>query len=743
MRRQASGADARLPTRRNFRKSLYVSSVFLAVAPLVCVSQQPSDVGPESLQEVQITAKHLIVETKIDRKVYTLDATAKALNNSLSDLLNNIPSVDVDSEGVVSLRGSTGVTILVNGKPAPQFSGAAAAQNILTMSSSGIQSIEVLTAPPVQFTAQGAAGIINIVTKEEFKDLISGTIQASVGDDDRAFANANVAYHSGPLSLTLNAQDRHDVRERVFRSDLAAQGSDAEDAIVNSSSSTNESIFRRTPSAGIDAKYAFNDPNSVELSVEATDFQSHRYLAQQNSEMQPGGIVVSDSVGSTAGHNRDTDVDESLIWTHKFERPTEELSVSLERSTESPAESYLNTTAEILPPSPIQMTEVATSETFSDTQGAIDYTAPLSREQTLKVGYSSEKGVVHDSNTGSDLDPVSGISTPDPLLSNQFAYERTINAAYASYEIKNSAATWDGLIGVRDERVWSQIDDSTDAIVTTTARNSLFPNVHLMHLVSNAVTLTLGAGRRITLPDADSLNPYVFREYSPNLGAGNPQLQPAISTSYELGCNVSLHDATYGVTAYYRDTADARTIQVSALGNGLTLSTPANFDHINASGLEFSADGALLQKLSYSVSGNLFYNQVVPQTVDSTSVRTTTGLNGKIKLTYRRVAGEAIQVSYVRRDRNLVSQGYVAGTNIVNAGLQHQFTHDWAMVATVSDILNDQYYQRSLSTPTFTQQYSRYTRGQVLYIGAIYSFGVPSKSPKLEYEKPDIDNPIN
>src|SRR5271170_4486791 len=92
--------DARLSTRKSLRKSLYVWSVILAGAPLTCVSQQPSGVAPADLEEIQVTAKHLIVQTKIDRKVYTLDETAKALNNSLSDLLNNISSVDVDSEGV-------------------------------------------------------------------------------------------------------------------------------------------------------------------------------------------------------------------------------------------------------------------------------------------------------------------------------------------------------------------------------------------------------------------------------------------------------------------------------------------------------------------------------------------------------------------------------------------------------------------------------------------------------------------
>jgi outer membrane receptor protein involved in Fe transport len=731
--------DARLSTRRNLRKSLFVSSVILAGAPLACLSQQPSGVAPADVEEVQVTANHLIVQTKIDRKVYAVDATAKALNNSLSDLLNGIPSVDVDSEGVLSLRGSTDVTILVNGKPAPQLSGAAGAQNILTMSSSAIQSIEVLTVPPVQFAAQGAAGIINIVTKADFDDPYSASIQASVGDDDRAFASANVNYHTGALSLTLNAQDRHDVRERVISSDLVALDSEAGGTIVNSSSSTNEKILQSIPSAGVDAKYVFNDFNSLDLSVGMSDYRSHRYYTQVNSGVELTGLLVSDSNGDSARHDRVTDLNESLVWSHKFERPTEELTVSLTDWAGAPVGSYDNTVATLLPPSAVQITQVAERESYNDSEADMDYSLPLSRAQTLKIGLSAEHWAYRNSNIGSDVDPASGSSTPDPLLTNQFSYEQNVNAAYASYEVKNTAATWDGLFGVRGESAWTRSDDITDTLVTATTRNSLFPNLHLMHQLSKAITLSLAASRRIMRPDADSLNPYIFREYSPNLWAGNPLLLPAITTSYEFGCNVTGHDASYGVTAYHRDTSDARTIEVSTLDDGTTLTTPANFDHIESSGLEFSADGALGQKLSYSVSGNLFYNQVPPEIAGGASLRTTTGLNGKLKLTYRRIAGESIQVVYVRRDKFLTSQGYVAATNIVNVGLQHRFTRNWAMVATISDVSDDQYYQRSLVTPTFTQQYSRYTRGQALYIGAIYTFGGSSKSTDLEFDKPDID----
>jgi len=740
----AGWPEARLSTRKNLRMPLCVSSVLLAGAPLVCWSQQAPGVAPADVQEIQVTAKHLIVETKIDRKVYTLDETAKALNNSVSDLLNNIPSVDVDSEGVVSLRGSTDVTIFVNGKPAPQLSGTAGAQNLLTMSSAGIQSIEILTVPPAQFAAQGSAGIINIVTKADFTESYSGSIQASVGDDDRAFGSANVNFHTGALSVTLNALDRHDVRERIIRSDLVAADSDAGNAIVNSSSLTHEEIIQSAPTVGADAKYAFNDRNSLELSVGASNYQRHRTIAEADSGTELSGVLVSDSTSNGARHDRETDLNQSLIWNYKFERPTEELEVSLTHYSESPSSGLFdNTVMDLLPLSPVQMSQVAEQQRFHETEGSIDYTLPLAPGHSLKIGYSADNANFDDSNVGSDIDPVSGISTPDLLLSNQFSYSENINAAYASYEIKNPAGTWDGLLGVRGESAWTRSDDITDGAVTATTHNSLFPNLHLMHQLSNAITMSLAASRRITRPDADSLNPYIFREYSPNLWAGNSLLLPAITTSYELGCNVSERDASYGVTAYRRDTSDARTIEVSTLSGDLTLTTPANFDHIEASGLEFSADGALGQKLSYSVSGNFFNIQVPPQIAGSASVRTTTGLNGKLKLTYRRVAGESIQVVYIRRDKSLTSQGYIAATNVVNAGFQHRFNHQWVMVATISDISDDQYFQRSLSTPTFTQQYSRYTRGQALFVGAIYTFGASSKSTDLEYEKPDVDQSIH
>jgi outer membrane receptor protein involved in Fe transport len=738
-----SRPDAHRSTHTKRPRFRYVQSVALAGVPLVCLSQQAPSIPAPGLPEVQVRATHLIVQTKIDRTVYTLDATAKALNNSLSDLLNNIPSVDVDSEGVLSLRGSTDVTILVNGKPAPQLSGAAGAQNLLTMSSGGIQSIEVLTVPPAQYAAQGAAGIINIVTKEELKAPLAGSVQASVGDDDRAFASANVAYHSGPLSLTLNAQDRHDVRERVLRSDLVVPDTEAAGAIVNSTSSTQEAILLSTPAAGLDAKYALSDVDSLELSFDASQHLRHRFFTEESSGTDSAGAVAGDSAAIGTRHERQTELDSSFEWSHKFQRPTEELTVSLTRSTATPEGSYGNTILNLVPAAPTQMNQVVFQQSFSETEGDIDYSLPLARGQLLKIGYYSEKGTFRDSNNGSDSAASGDTLTPDPLLTNQFAYDQAVNAGYVSYEIKNSTETWDGLFGLREENAWTQSDDITDSSVTAATRNTLFPNLHLMHLVSNAITLSLAASRRITRPDADSLNPYVFREYSPNLSAGNPLLRPAITSSYEFGCNLSEQNASYALTAYHRYTTDARTIAVSTLGDGLTLTMPVNFDHIEASGLEFSADGTLSPKLSYSASGNLFYNQVPPESLASTGTRTTTGLNGKLKLTYRPVAADSLQLSYVRRDKSLTSQGYVAATNIVNAGLQHQFHHDWAMVATLSDILNDQYYQRSLSTPSFTQQYSRYTRGQVLYVGAIYTFGSPAKSPNLEYEKPDIETPVH
>lgn len=156
-----------------------ISGGLLALVPIAALAAPP-DNSSTALETVVVQGQKLNVESKIDRKIYSVPEDAQTTLGTLSDLLNVIPSVDVDPDGIVSLRGDTNVLILIDGKPATQLQGSKAGDNLQSISASDIERIEILTTPPAEFKAEGAAGVINIITrKRAAKESASASLTGS------------------------------------------------------------------------------------------------------------------------------------------------------------------------------------------------------------------------------------------------------------------------------------------------------------------------------------------------------------------------------------------------------------------------------------------------------------------------------------------------------------------------------------------------------------------------------------
>ena len=216
------------------------------------------------------------------------------------------------------------------------------------------------------------------------------------------------------------------------------------------------------------------------------------------------------------------------------------------------------------------------------------------------------------------------------------------------------------------------------------ATADVFPSLHVDRSLSNRSTLSFGASRRIVRPDPSYLNGYVDYEYPPNLTAGNPNLKPQFTQSYELGYGYESAAASYGLTGYYRRNTNSVTDVTEYLGNGLTLTSKANLPRSDSAGFEFAATGHLLPKLLYSLSGNAFYTQIDATALGTPGLKSTTGINVKAKLDYRPTADDSAQIIFTRTDKRLTPQGSVSAINIVNLGYKHMLTHALSAVATVS-----------------------------------------------------------
>ncbi|HKU54264.1 MAG TPA: TonB-dependent receptor plug domain-containing protein, partial [Rhizomicrobium sp.] len=224
----------------------------LAGIPTVCAYAQS--------EVVTVTAEKQSATTSIDRKTYRVSSDLSATAGSINDVLRNIPSVEIDIDGNVSLRGDTNVLVLIDGKPSTMLSATNRADVLSQMPANSIDSIEVMTNPSAQYKPDGSSGIINIITKKTQKPGFSGTLQSNYGTEGRYNLGASAAYAAGGLSVTGNITFRHDIRKRT--------GTDARTRIDSSgNTASNQDLLNAQPRhafvASLSAKYKFDPKNQI------------------------------------------------------------------------------------------------------------------------------------------------------------------------------------------------------------------------------------------------------------------------------------------------------------------------------------------------------------------------------------------------------------------------------------------------------------------------------------------------
>ncbi|HEV7610639.1 MAG TPA: outer membrane beta-barrel family protein [Steroidobacteraceae bacterium] len=710
----------------------------IGAAPACSVAEAAGDppAAPvDSLEAIVVKSEKLAVESLIDRKVYTVTSDAQSTFGTLSDILSNIPSVDVDPTGIVSLRGDTKVLILIDGKPSSQFAGASAGDNLQSIPAKDIERIEVLTTPPVQFKADGAAGVINIITRKKHPAGTTGSLQASAGSGARYVLGTDGSYSSGPLAVSVGAGYRQDYRERRVQSSVIAPDP-ASGQLIDSRNSISERIRREVPTVKLSAAYALNDQQSISGSASWADRGGLRTYTQLTDGSAPSGITANSARRLSSGHDPEIDYDEKLAFAQKLGKPGETLDFSLHRSTSHQHEHYDYTNDSFVPPAATFYNNLSFHEDHGTTEFGADYALPTSDARSLKLGYAFEQDDYRFGNVGENIDPLSGVPLPDPTLTNQFKFRQVIHAAYASYQAGIGMWTWLG--GLRAEEVHTDAEQLTNGIATSTSYFQIYPSLHVDRSLSDHTTLSFGASRRVSRPDPSYLNPYVDHEYTPNLSAGNPDLRPQYSRSYEVGSEYEGRGRSFSLTGYYRLNRDSVTDVTEYLADGLSLTTKTNLPRDKSAGMEFSANGRIVQKLTYSISANFFYSQIDARALASGGLQSTTGLNAKAKLDYRPTEANSLQIALTRTDKRLTPQGYVSAIDLVNLGYKYQVKVDLTAVLTVTDLFNGQRFHRFSTSPAFTQDYQRFVFGRILYVGLVYSFGSKKKDqqPGFEYEQP-------
>jgi outer membrane receptor protein involved in Fe transport len=689
----------------------------------------PAPETPKPPETVVVKGTPPKVINKVDRKVYRTAEDLQSTTGSATDILSNIPSVEVDPDGGVSLRGDSSVTILIDGKPSSQFQGAARGPALQSLSADSIQQIEVITSPSAEFKPDGSGGIINIVTKKNRKKPASAVIQANLGNSGRYGLNASGNFTRGPFDFSGGLGLRRDIRER----DATAQTTttDATTQLVTNGQQSNAQTENRratTARAGVD--YTINDRQSLSLSADYLERKESRTSRERS--VNSGASTTAYERYNTGGGPR-TNTNVALGFEQKFAREGESLSFNLQSGNDSESNSYDYLTQFSAPVATSNLSRQTSREAYQVSEFSTTWVRPLDSGSTLKLGYDVEYDRTGFDDQVANATPSTSVLIIDHTSDNRFRYRQTVNAAYATYDHKLGALELLG--GLRFEQVDIDTRQNVSGDTGSQSYGRFYPTVNFVYNLSETDSITGGFSKRVQRPDPEDLNPYINTSDPHNLRQGNPDLKPQTTDSFELGYRYDNNGTSYQLTGYYRKSRNGDTEVLKVISSDVLLITKENLTDSQSGGVEFLTAGKFSSKLSYTLSGNLFYNEISAQSLGIAGTRSTVVLNTKTALDYKPTTTDRWQISANTNGKRLTPQGYVQPVATMNIGYRHQFSEKTALVATVSDVFDSGRYRRIFETPNFTGIYERRQHGQIAYLGLTYIFGAPKKDATFNYDQ--------
>lgn len=689
----------------------------------------PSTNAPTSgSAQIVVTGQRPAAQTSIDRKIYAVGHDLQSTTGSVADVLRNLPSVDLDAQGNVSLRGDPNVQILIDGKPSTSMNAANRGETLQQLPANSIDRIEVMTNPSAQFKPDGTSGLINIVTKRNRKPGQSGSALASVGTDGRFNLGLTGSYLSGPLSINGELTLKRDVPHRTFQDRRTRIDPVTGDAI----DSAQDSLFTskrlsRIATIGIDydldATDRLSSNGTYNVRTGKPRVTEHDALSGSAGKMG----TAFDRIG--VGTERETNSEASLRYRHAFKGDAHELTVEVRRgeSAETQRRTYTDTYQS--PPGLITIDEERPHADEIERELSADYSRPFGGTAKLQVGYDVQRDDDDYQNVGGSVDPATRIFTSTQSLTNDFKFGRTIHALYGTLEdhVGKHLSFIGGL------RLEDEIDDTNQVTTGDRSHTSYFhayPTLHIQYDLVDAQHLRLSYSHRVSRPEAEDLNPYPVFSDPQNLRAGNPQLRPQQTHSFEAGYEYDRRGVDWQATLYLRKTYDAFT-EVSRLINPtVLLTTKANLGKNTAGGFELTGSGPLLKGVKYNLSGNIFYNQIDASNLGVQGTRSTLSFATKASVDVQATPRDLIQVSANYSGRRLMPQGYRLPAGSINLGLRHRIRDNIAAVATVSDLFDSQRDRLVIDTPTLHDQVTRRRSNRTAALALTWTFAGQRKSTK-------------
>ncbi len=708
------------------------------------------DEGTTQLNEVVVQAEKSSVEIKLDKKVYNVGQDMTAKGGTASDVLNNVPSVSVDADGNVSLRGNDNIKILIDGRPSNSVNIASALQ---TIASDAVDKIEVITNPSARYDAEGGAGIINIVLKKGKNNGLNGTIIATVGDPKNYTINTSANYKNEFMNLIggFGYADRNSPGKGLTDTNF-----------LNPDGSINKTINERSKRNRLQNGINYN--LGLDLYLDKTLTWSNNFNYRSNDGKSPDYVTIYNNLPTESyiqnrfndQFNVSEDLDFSTNFTKKFKKAGHQLVISSSYNRSIDNDSSIISDYITGFESNITSQSSKNFQTQSKTIAQIDYVLPLGKVSQFEIGYKGDfNELLTDYNVA--IANSNGEYINNPLLTNQLNYKEKINAFYTQYGSKYNKLSYQ--FGLRLED--SNID--INLLTTQDFRNkkyyNFFPSAFLTYEINESTSYSLNYSRRINRPRNRFINPFAGYSSNINLFQGNPDIDPAFTDALNFSILSKIKKFTLTSSIYYNFTKNPFQFirrkngdTVTTVINGQTtvtdvlLSTPINLDTDQRLGLEFTFNFSPFKwwKLNSNfnffqskISGNNTYtllqtNETITENLDKSAFSWFTKLNSKITLPYK-IDWQTI-INYNAPQNT--AQGKSIGVLFANIAFSKDILKDKATLSlNVSDIFNSSKMIRQFNLTTLNSYSEMQRRVRQVNLTFTYRFN-KQKNEKEKQKRP-------
>ncbi|WP_342120836.1 outer membrane beta-barrel family protein [Pseudoduganella sp. OTU4001] len=689
------------------------------------------DVPPEPATVPSVTVAAERPTNRIDRQVYDVKSDASSSNGSAADALNNVPSVNVDPDGALTLRGSSNVQVYVDGKPSAMLQGDNRGPALQSIPAEDLESVEVINNPGSQFGNEGGGGpIINLVMKRSRRPGGFGVANANYGTAGRYNGALSGTYNEGLWGFQGGVNVRHDGRNST--------GESVRDRIDPRTNAVSHSI-QKSRSNGLNDNAALNGGVTYNLGANDTLGAQLAYSKRSNDARSNDAYLSTDAAGTVTDNYQRSTVREGesenyswgARWDHKGDIPGETFKADLRvSSATNDSDSAYRNTYVVRPPAGGQMDSAQQNRNKTgiiDLTG--DYEAPLFGGIT-KLGYKVVQNHNESSVDYTNIDPITQAGSPNALRSNAFDMKETIYAVYGSYQMRFNEQ-WGMQAGLRAEHTEMEIDQLTSQIAAGNSYANLIPSLFATYKVSDNAQMRFAYAQRLRRPMAQDLNPFVIYRDELNVSSGNPKLKPAKTDSLEVGYESRLFGLEANLRGYLRDESDSILERKYFISPTVLLTTRENAGSTRSGGMEFTLSGKLVPGLSLNLSGNLGRSeQTVLEMNGEQTKRTASSLSGRFRLNWQATSADMLQAAVQAQGKMLTGQGYREPNTTLNLTWRHAITPQLALTVNATDVFNSNKMSTVTDTYTLRERSERQFDGRIVYVGLSYRFGGVTGMPR-------------